>query len=93
MLALTGASVRRGERQAGSGADVAPTMLYLLGVPVSRELTGRPRTRLVDAEFVARVPVRAIDTYGNRTITPRAPGATPLDQEMLERLRSLGYVR
>jgi len=93
VLALTGASVRRGERQAGSGADVAPTMLYLLGVPVSRELTGRPRTRLVDAEFVSRVRVRAIDTYGNRTITPRAPGATPLDQEMLERLRSLGYVR
>jgi len=93
LLALTGAGIRPGTRIAGSGADVAPTVLYLLGVPVSRELPGRPRVELVDESFAARVPVRVLDTYGRRTLAPRPPGATPLDAEMLERLRSLGYVR
>jgi hypothetical protein len=93
LLVLAGTGVRAGARQGGSGADVAPTILYLLGVPVSRELPGRARTDLVDPSFVSRVPVRSLDTYGRRTIGPRPPGSTPLDQEMLERLRSLGYVR
>ncbi|HEX7485520.1 MAG TPA: alkaline phosphatase family protein [Vicinamibacterales bacterium] len=93
LLVLAGTGVRAGVRQVGNGADVAPTILYLLGVPVSRELPGRPRTDLVDPSFVSRVPVRALDTYGRRTIGPRPPGSAPLDQEMLERLRSLGYVR
>jgi hypothetical protein len=93
VLALTGAGVRAGAREAGTGADVAPTVLYLLGIPVSRELAGRPRTGLIDAVFAARVPVRAVDTYGARTVGPRPAGSAPLDREMLDRLRSLGYVR
>jgi hypothetical protein len=68
-------------------------MLYLLGIPTSRELPGRPRTDLADAAFVSRTPARSVDTYGSRTLAPRLPGATPLDRDMLDRLRSLGYVR
>jgi hypothetical protein len=93
LLALTGTAIRAGAREAGTAADVAPTVLFLLGIPVSRELSGRPRTGLMDGEFAARVPVRFVDTYGARTVGPRPAGSAPLDREMLERLRSLGYVR
>ena len=77
----------------GERADVVPTLLYALGVPISRELPGRPVTALFDPRFVESHPVRHVDTYGRRVIPPRPPGSTPLDQEMLDRLRSLGYVR
>ena len=93
LLALTGSGVRTGLVQVGTAAEVTPTLLYLIGVPASRELTGRPRTDLVDESFASRVPVRWIDTYGSRALAPRPPGATPLDRDMLDRLRSLGYVR
>ena len=93
LLALAGPGVPQGVREAGSGADVAPTILYALGIPVSRELPGRPRTDLLDSAFVARVPVRVVETYGRRIVAPRPPGATGLDQDVLDRLRSLGYVR
>jgi hypothetical protein len=93
LLSLTGAALRVGETQAGAAADVAPTLLYLLGVPTSRELPGRPRTDLAAAAFAARVPARRTDTYGSRLLGPRPPGATPLDRDALDRLRSLGYVR
>jgi hypothetical protein len=87
----------------GTLFDVAPTILHVLGVPLSRELPGQaiwpvrhqrlgPRgTGAVDAAgaFPAEVP-----TYGPRGAGPaRATGADPLDEEMRERLRSLGYVR
>jgi hypothetical protein len=93
LLAVSGDGIRAGMRREGRGADVAPTVLYLLGIPVSRELPGRPQVELVDDAFRARVPVRHVATYGRRLVVPRASGSTPLDQDMLERLRSLGYVR
>jgi hypothetical protein len=70
-----------------------PTLLYVLGIPASRELPGRPRTELLSPSFVARVPVGEVETYGRRVIGPRPANVTPLDQEMMDRLRSLGYVR
>jgi hypothetical protein len=93
LLALTGSGVRTGLVQAGTAAEVTPTLLYLMGIPASRELPGRPRTDLIDEAFASRVPVRSVDTYGSRILAPRRPGATPLDRDVLDRLRSLGYVR
>jgi hypothetical protein len=93
VLALSGSPVRAGVQMPGTGADVGPTLLYMLGVPMSRELAGRPALGLLDPAFTARVPVRATDSYGRRSLSPRPSSATPLDREMLDRLRSLGYVR
>ncbi len=93
LLALTGPGIRTGVIQAGTAAEVTPTLLHLLGIPASRELPGRPRTDLSEESFSSRVPIRQIDTYGSRVLAPRPPGVTPLDRDMLDRLRSLGYVR
>lgn len=95
LLALTGPGVRSANagQSAAARADVAPTLLYLLGVPASRALPGRPLTAIVTEELAARLPLRWVESYGPRTIAPRPASAAPLDQEMLERLRSLGYVR
>jgi hypothetical protein len=92
-LALSGSVARRGASIAGSLVDVAPTTLHLLGVPVSRELAGRSLGNLLDGSFSSRYPVRFVDTYGSPGIEPAQRSGQPLDQEMIERLRSLGYVR
>lgn len=73
--------------------DVAPTVAYLLGLPVSRELSGRPWTTRVDAEFAGRYPPRYVESYGQYEASLPATEGTPLDEEVLERLRSLGYIR
>ena len=93
LLALTGPGIRTGFIQAGTAAEVTPTLLHLLGIPASRELPGRPRTDLNEESFSSRVPIRQIDTYGSRVLAPRPPGVMPLDRDVLDRLRSLGYVR
>ena len=72
--------------------DVAPSVLYLLGMPMSREFAGKPWIDRLDSAFVRRYPVRSVDTYGGYAAEPPPDGKT-LDRETLERLRSLGYIR
>ena len=68
-------------------------MLYALGVPVSRDLPSAPLLELFDPEFAARYPLRYVATYGRPSAAPALRSGQPLDQEMIDRLRSLGYVR
>jgi hypothetical protein len=74
--------------------DVAPTVLALLGVPLSRELPGRVQADLFPPSFAERHPARWVPTYGDRAAKAHAAiGSPALDEEMRERLRSLGYVQ
>jgi hypothetical protein len=72
---------------------IAPTVLYALGVPIARDLASRPDTQLLAPALVAAHPLRDVATYGPRRGAPRPVSGQPLDKEMIERMRSLGYVR
>jgi Type I phosphodiesterase / nucleotide pyrophosphatase len=91
-LSVRGAAISPGKAAKGFDVDVAPTILYALGVPIARDLHGSPMLELFDATFADR-PVRVVQTYGLPTQKPSDTQGQPLDQEMIERLRSLGYVR
>lgn len=93
LLTLSGQVVRRDGRGSVDVTSVAPTLLYALGLPASRELAGHPIADFFDEAFVARYPVREVDRYGPRLLRPAPRHGQPLDEEMIERLRSLGYVR
>ncbi len=87
-------SPRRSAVAAIKPEDVAPTLLWLLGLPVSREMDGVPRTGFLAADSGARTTeVRVIGTYGRPEPEDLHEVAGTLDQEMLERFRSLGYLR
>ena len=74
-----------------SERDVAPTVLHLAGVPSSRELDGRVIESALAPDFRAAHPVRWVESYGRRP--PGRPAESAFDREMLEELRSLGYVQ
>jgi hypothetical protein len=94
MFVVRGAAANPQARDvAAQATDIMPTMLYALGLPVSRELRGRVLIELFSAEFAKRYPVREVTTYGAPSLTPAPRAGRPLDQEMIDRLRSLGYVR
>jgi Type I phosphodiesterase / nucleotide pyrophosphatase len=73
--------------------DIAPTILHVLGVPLSRELPGRVMGTLLTPEFTERYPERYVPAYGPPLASPPSRSGKPLDQEMIDRLRSLGYVK
>ena len=91
-VALSGRRIRAGGTLSAPPTAIAPTVLYALGLPVARDLP-EPATDLFDRSFVAAHPVRLVASYGSRmsAVTPRTGQA--LDREMIERMRSLGYVR
>jgi len=90
-LALLGPGIQAGELGPVSPRDVAPTVLHLLGLPVSRELDGRVLEAALAPAFRASRPVRSIPSYGRRP--PARATESAFDRDMLEELRSLGYVR
>ena len=92
-VGLSGGAAQKGALHRAKATDVAPTILYALGLPISRELAGRPLIGLLAAAFTKRYGLREVPTYGSPSL-PRAAGiGQPLDAEMIDRLRSLGYVR
>jgi hypothetical protein len=92
-LVMRGGEVRAGAAAAARATDVAPTILYALGVPISDALAGSPLTDLFEPPFVTRYAVRQVPSYGRPATPAGARSGQPLDQEMIDRLRSLGYVR
>jgi hypothetical protein len=78
---------------ASAATAVASTVLYALGVPIGRDLPSAPLLELFDPQFTARYPVRQVATYGRPSASAASRTGQPLDQEMIDRLRSLGYVR
>jgi hypothetical protein len=62
-LLAYGGPVRSGRARLGSVVDVAPTVLYVLGLPVARDMDGIARTDLFKPAFTATRPIAFIPTY------------------------------
>ena len=93
LAAAAGDHVATGIDLEGRTTSLAPTILHALGIPVSRELVERPLMRMFTEDFRKRFPAREAESYGRRTLPSALREGQPLDREMIERLRSLGYVR
>jgi hypothetical protein len=62
-LLAYGGPVAAGRRPVGSIVDVTPTVLYLIGLPVGRDMDGYARTDLFKRNFTAERPITFIRTY------------------------------
>ena len=91
-LILAGPGLNRGLSTSGQLLDVAPTLLRLLGFPLSREMQGRPLLQCfpADSPYTQDAPP-PVATFGQRRAPSRA--ASDFDPEVLQKLRSLGYIR
>jgi hypothetical protein len=91
LLVLAGAAIAPGDLASVSERDVAPTVLHLLGLPTSRELDGRVLEAALTGAFRRGHPLRTVATYGRRP--PSRPADSAFDQDVLEQLKSLGYIQ
>jgi predicted AlkP superfamily phosphohydrolase/phosphomutase len=58
-MIAAGPQIRSGVELSGAGiVDLAPTLLYLLGLPTPEEMDGRVLDQLIDPETLERRPVR-----------------------------------
>jgi hypothetical protein len=91
LLVMTGSPVAAGDLGTVSERDVAPTVLHLAGLPISAELDGHVLEAALPADFRAAHPVRRVAAYGRRK-PPKAAGSA-FDRDMVEELKSLGYIQ
>jgi hypothetical protein len=93
VLALVGRGVPRGGRIEGARlVDVLPTILTLLDLPIAANLEGRVPEGALEPAFLSRHGRRRVPDY---SAARPAPGedTSEVDANVLERLRSLGYIR
>jgi len=95
IIFVSGPGIKRGGSIAGASVlDVTPTVLALAGLPVARDMDGRPLTEVMSSTFLDRYPVVYVDSYevGDGPDGDLTPIESPVDEEIKEMLRSLGYI-
>jgi Flp pilus assembly protein TadD len=88
---LRGPGVEPGRRKPASLYQIAPTLLSLVGLPLAADMSGRPLegTPGAAAGEIATYEGSGPPPDGTR---PQAGGDAALEADMLEKLRSLGYI-
>jgi predicted AlkP superfamily phosphohydrolase/phosphomutase len=93
VLLMAGHDVRRGNVAGASVYDLAPTMLVLMGLRPAKDMRGAVLWSALDPAIRRDAFTPIVSTYetGRRERAKEAPPG-PADDEMVEQLRSLGYV-
>jgi tetratricopeptide (TPR) repeat protein len=96
VLVLAGPPIEPGELDTTSLLDIAPTVLYLAGVPVADDLDGRVLSEAIRPAFRERFRETRVATYETTPFHPQEAAtetsASEVDAEVVARLRALGYV-
>lgn len=77
--------------------DVAPTLLYSMGLPVPEDMEGRVATEIFDSALLKARPVQFAEPTSQPPFSPEGGSGTtteadPLETEIAERLKALGYL-
>ncbi len=95
ILALAGPPIVAGPLAPHGLRDLAPTLLYLAGLPLADELEGQPLLDALQPTFVEQHPVRRIPVYSPwepLAATLRTTQDDPAAAEGLRKLAALGYL-
>jgi len=95
VFVAAGPGIRSGAQVTDASVlDVAPTVLALFGEPVGRDMDGFVLTGVIDEERLSDEPVAYVETYEKENGRParEEPVESPMDEEIKEELRSLGYI-
>jgi len=81
-----------GDIRQASVLDIAPTVLALLGMPVGRDMDGQVLTAALTHDFLLKNPVTYVDTYDADLVLHDVAEDEPVSEELMARLRDLGYI-
>jgi len=96
ILLAHGPAVQQGiELDGAQIIDLAPTILYRMGLPVPNDMDGRVLMEMFEPAFVRATPLQQAEAEAGEPMAHRRPEHELLPEERAEieaRLRSLGYL-
>jgi len=94
VLALYGRGINQGTTLEGATLlDVFPTVFALLGEPLSRQLPGKVLAQAFQLPTSGRVHLDYVEAYPPLPARASSAPSEAIDANVLERLKSLGYIR
>jgi predicted AlkP superfamily phosphohydrolase/phosphomutase len=94
VLVMSGPPIKNGSSlDAPSVYDVTKNLLYLAGLPVADDMTGRVWTEAYTEEFANANPLRTIQTYGPHTPVEYQEGSPDVNDKIKDHLRAMGYIK
>jgi len=97
IIFMMGPHVVKGGTISGANVlDIAPTVLAMFGLPTARDMDGRPISGGLQPTLVKRMERETrLLTYEPAHAEGKSeePLRSPVDEELRERLRSLGYIQ
>ncbi len=80
--------------QSPSVLDVTPTILYLSGIPIALDMPGQPIMPALDPKYFP-APTSSAKTYESPDKPKQSfkPMSSEVDEDIIEKLKSLGYVK
>jgi len=92
ILAIYGRAARPGKTIEGAGLlDVLPTILAIMDLPIAIDLEGHVLKNALEPRYALAHPPQFVDRYGEAG-SAAGPEASSVDENILQRLRSLGYI-
>lgn len=92
ILMMMGRGIGQGEITGATVYDITPTTLVLMGLPPAEDMRGKVLWAAFDETVPREKFSKLIATYETGDRTGGDPIQSPLDDEIKERLRSLGYI-
>src|SRR5258705_1438068 len=97
IIFMMGPDVPKGGTITGANVlDITPTILAVFGLPTARDMDGRAIATGLKPAIVKRIEHETrLQTYETARAAEKSeePLRAPVDQELRERLRSLGYIQ
>ena len=73
--------------------DILPTILYILNLPISKQLEGKIIKDIFEFNFLSRNKPHFVSEYKIEMNQQKALKKEAIDEEMVEKLKGLGYVK
>jgi len=93
ILLVAGKNIRKRVRIQGAAiTDIAPTILCSLGLPIPDDMDGRVLTEIFNEDFLAASPIQ-YSSVSRTERRGRSEYSRDEEKEIVERLKSLGYLK
>ncbi len=93
VFVFSGKHIRKCHQIEGNSIlDITPTLLALFGLPSGDDMDGSVMSEIFEDGFFDTYPIYFFDGYDTGREFDLSPIESPVDEEIADRLRSLGYI-